>query len=234
MIRGAIFDLDGTLFDGEYDWPAIKRSLGVTRAGGTILGHLESLPAEERERKERLLRRFEEQATRHGTLKPGAAELLDSLRERGVKLALVTNNNGSCAETILRRYRLRFDLVQTRESGLFKPSGEALLRAARGIGLDPDEIVAVGDNELDNRAAHEAGMGVIIKEALANGRLTARNDRPGFREKRAILEAKPGRIEQTISIMDLAPTISSLLGVQLPEVDGKPITKIINDINLRG
>ena len=44
---------------------------------------------------------------------------------------------------------------------------------------------------------------------------------------------KPGRIEQTISIMDLAPTISSLLGVRLPEVDGKPITRIINDINLQ-
>jgi HAD superfamily hydrolase (TIGR01509 family) len=162
MIRGVIFDLDGTLFDGEYDWPAIKQSLGVSRSGGTILGHLQSLPAEERERKERLLREFEERATRNGTLKPGAADLLDSLRERGVKLALVTNNNGSCAETILRRYRLRFDLVQTRESGLFKPSGEALLRAARGIGLDPGEIVAVGDNELDNRAAHEAGMAVVI------------------------------------------------------------------------
>ena len=162
MICGVIFDLDGTLFDGEYDWPAIKRSLGVSRSGGTILDHLASLPDAERERKERLLREFEERATRQGTLKPGAAELLDSLRSRGVKLALVTNNNGACAETILRRYRLRFDLVQTRESGLFKPSGEALLRAARGIGLDPDEIVAVGDNELDNRAAHEAGMAIVV------------------------------------------------------------------------
>jgi len=162
MIRGVIFDLDGTLFDGDYDWPEIKRRLGVSRSGGTILDHLESLPPEERERKERLLREFEERATRHGTLKPGAVELLDFLRKKGVKLALVTNNNGSCAETILQRYRLRFDLVQTRESGLFKPSGEALLRAARGIGLDPGELVAVGDNELDNRAAHEAGMAVVI------------------------------------------------------------------------
>jgi predicted AlkP superfamily phosphohydrolase/phosphomutase len=44
---------------------------------------------------------------------------------------------------------------------------------------------------------------------------------------------KPGRIEQSISIMDLAPTISLLLGIQLPEIDGKPIARIVNDINLQ-
>ncbi len=36
--------------------------------------------------------------------------------------------------------------------------------------------------------AHEAGMGVIVKEALANGRLTPRNDRPGFASQRRLLE----------------------------------------------
>ena len=38
-------------------------------------------------------------------------------------------------------------------------------------------------------AAHAAGMGVIVKEAVANGRLTPRNRRPGFAKQRAVLEA---------------------------------------------
>lgn len=162
MIRGVIFDLDGTLFDGPYDWPAIRVALGLSPEDGTILEHLAALPPRERQRKERLLRRIEEQATREGRLEPGAAELLEFLRGKGLKLALVTNNHRRCADEILERYRLRFDLVQTRESGLFKPSGAALLRAARGIDLPPAEIVAVGDNELDNRAAHESGIGLVI------------------------------------------------------------------------
>ncbi|MCB0113133.1 MAG: aldo/keto reductase [Caldilineaceae bacterium] len=33
------------------------------------------------------------------------------------------------------------------------------------------------------RQAHEAGVGVIVKEALANGRLTPRNQAPSFQEK---------------------------------------------------
>ena len=162
MIRGVLFDLDGTLFDGDYDWPAIRRTLGVSRAHGTILEHLDSLPADQRQGKECLLREFEERATRNGRLKPGAAELLDRLRTKGMKLALVTNNHRECAEKIVSRYALSFDLVQTRESGLYKPSGAALLRAARELGVDPDELVAVGDNELDNRAAQDAGMAVVI------------------------------------------------------------------------
>jgi HAD superfamily hydrolase (TIGR01509 family) len=162
VIRGVIFDLDGTLFDGDYDWSAIKRRLGISPSSGTILEHLDTLPPDQREMKERVLRDYEERATRDGELKPGAAELLESLRARGLKLALVTNNHRECAEDIVSRFRLRFDLVQTRESGLYKPSGNALLHAAGMLGLDPAEIVAVGDNELDSRAAHESGMAVVI------------------------------------------------------------------------
>lgn len=162
MIRGVIFDLDGTLFDGPYDWPAIKSALGVSRADGSILEHLAGLSPEERGRKERTLRRIEVRATREGRLKRGALELLELLRGKGLKLALVTNNHRRCAEEILDRYRLRFDLVQTRDDGPFKPSGASLLRAARELGLPPAELAAVGDNELDNQAAHESGMGLVI------------------------------------------------------------------------
>ena len=37
--------------------------------------------------------------------------------------------------------------------------------------------------------AHEAGMGVIVKEGLANGRLTPRNDAAEFQRKMALLQA---------------------------------------------
>ena len=39
-------------------------------------------------------------------------------------------------------------------------------------------------------AARTAGMGVIVKEALANGRLTARNEEPDFARQRVRAEAR--------------------------------------------
>jgi predicted AlkP superfamily phosphohydrolase/phosphomutase len=37
---------------------------------------------------------------------------------------------------------------------------------------------------------------------------------------------RPGRLERTVSVMDLAPTITRLVGVDLPEADGLPIEEI--------
>ncbi|WP_435007883.1 aldo/keto reductase [Tundrisphaera lichenicola] len=42
--------------------------------------------------------------------------------------------------------------------------------------------------------AHEAGLGVIIKETLANGRLTDRNDDPGFARARSLLDREANRL----------------------------------------
>jgi aryl-alcohol dehydrogenase-like predicted oxidoreductase len=58
------------------------------------------------------------------------------------------------------------------------------------------------------QTASEAGLGVIIKEALANGRLTSRNDDPNFKAKRELLEAEAARLETTIDALALAAVLA--------------------------
>lgn len=55
--------------------------------------------------------------------------------------------------------------------------------------------------------ARQAGMGVIVKEALANGRLTNRNDDPAFAGKRFILEREAARLGCTIDQLALAAVL---------------------------
>lgn len=55
--------------------------------------------------------------------------------------------------------------------------------------------------------AHQSGMGVIVKEALANGRLTDRNDDPAFAGKRAILEREAARLGCTVDQLALAAVL---------------------------
>jgi aryl-alcohol dehydrogenase-like predicted oxidoreductase len=55
--------------------------------------------------------------------------------------------------------------------------------------------------------AHQSGMGVIVKEALANGRLTDRNDDPAFAGKRFILERESSRLGCTIDQLALAAVL---------------------------
>lgn len=57
-------------------------------------------------------------------------------------------------------------------------------------------------------AAHDSGVGVIIKEALANGRLTTKNDDPAFVQKRSILEAAAIEQKTTIDALALAAVLA--------------------------
>lgn len=56
--------------------------------------------------------------------------------------------------------------------------------------------------------ARSAGMGVIVKEALANGRLTARNDAPAFAAGRSALEEEAGRLATSIDALALAAVLA--------------------------
>jgi aryl-alcohol dehydrogenase-like predicted oxidoreductase len=58
------------------------------------------------------------------------------------------------------------------------------------------------------QVAHAAGMGVIIKEALANGRLTARNPDPGFTTPRRLLEVVALQHATTVDALGLAGVLA--------------------------
>ena len=56
--------------------------------------------------------------------------------------------------------------------------------------------------------AHDAGIGVIVKEGLANGRLTSRNDSPDFQRKMALLNAFAETQNSSVDSIALAAVIS--------------------------
>jgi aryl-alcohol dehydrogenase-like predicted oxidoreductase len=58
------------------------------------------------------------------------------------------------------------------------------------------------------QAAHDAGLGVIVKEALANGRLTSRNRDAAFAPKRRLLEETAGRLNTTLDGLTLAAVLA--------------------------
>jgi aryl-alcohol dehydrogenase-like predicted oxidoreductase len=56
--------------------------------------------------------------------------------------------------------------------------------------------------------AHAAGVQIIVKETLANGRLTARNAHPSFAAKRAILDQQAARLGTTVDALALAAALA--------------------------
>ncbi len=93
----------------------------------------------------------------------------------------------------------------------------AALRKAMGIVFDGShlfECVQVTWNLLERSAgpalseAHAAGIGIIIKEALANGRLTERNDDPGFAPKLTLLKRESERLSVSVDALVIAATLA--------------------------
>lgn len=153
--RGVVFDMDGTLVESAYDWPEIRRRLGVAMA--SIIDELNGLEEPHRSARWAELEAFESEATRTATLKPGAVELLALLAERGLRTALVTNNSDANAHQLLDRFGLELEVVITRDSGLWKPSGAPIAEAVRRLDLEPEDVLVVGDSRYDLDAAREAG-----------------------------------------------------------------------------
>jgi len=158
-VRAVIFDMDGTLVDSTYDWPTIRRNLGVT--GASIIDELNRLPEPERSARWAELEAIEARATDSASMHPGAPELLGCLSEKNLATALVTNNNEANTRRLLDRFGLLFDLVLTRDDGLWKPSGAPIAEAARRLGFPPDQCLGVGDSHYDILAARDAGLRAV-------------------------------------------------------------------------
>ena len=95
--------------------------------------------------------------------RPGARELLGSLREAGVPMALVTMSIGRMAQRVVDAIGFpAFDVVVSGDmvdSG--KPDPDCYLLAAEKLGVDPRESVAIEDSEYGVAAAVAAGMATI-------------------------------------------------------------------------
>lgn len=159
-LKAVLFDMDGTVVNVPYDWPLIKRDLAT--GGEPILSHLQKLPEPECGRKWKILENYEEEATSRASLKEGIAALLLYLKEKAVLTALVTNNSRKNVDFLLGRFQLRFDLILSRESGLWKPSGAPFKSVMLMWALSPHECCAVGDSLFDVRAAEEAEIFKIL------------------------------------------------------------------------
>jgi HAD superfamily hydrolase (TIGR01549 family) len=155
-IRGAIFDMDGTLVDAPYDWKSIKEELNTQ--GKPILTHIQGLSEPEKTQKWKQLEHFEKEATKKAELKEGIPEFLAFLKMKGLKVALVTNNSRENVEYLLQKFNLSFDCVLSRESGLWKPSGAPFTAVLTELHLNREECCVIGDTFFDIEAARDVGI----------------------------------------------------------------------------
>jgi len=160
QLKGAIFDMDGTVVEAPYDWRKIKEELNTQ--GHPILSYIQSLKEPEKTQKWKQLEGYEREATAKAVLKDGARELLLFLKKKNLKVALVTNNSRKNVLYLLEKFDLSFDLVLSRESGLWKPSGAPFMAVLEELKLEKEECCVIGDTFFDIDAAKDVGIDKIF------------------------------------------------------------------------
>jgi putative hydrolase of the HAD superfamily len=109
-----------------------------------------------------LLADYRERCCRHARAFAGTTETLQALRDRGTRLAIVTNGETAFQHrhiTALGLQKLVDAVLISETEGLRKPEKALFWRAAGRLGTDPADCLFVGDSPTaDILGAHAAGM----------------------------------------------------------------------------
>jgi HAD superfamily hydrolase (TIGR01509 family) len=154
--RAVLFDMDGTLTRPMLDFPRIKAEMGIGQR--PILEALAEMDAELRRAAEAVLLRHEEEAACGSSLNDGCESVLEWLRARGIRTALITRNSRASVATVLERHGLAVDVTVAREDAAPKPDPRPLWLACERLGVAVGDAWMVGDGQYDVEAASAAGV----------------------------------------------------------------------------
>lgn len=90
----------------------------------------------------------------------GIVPLMEKLRDRGVKLAVISNKQDTAVKPLAEKYFPGLLEIAVGESAEVrrKPNPDAVLAALRHIGVEREDAIYVGDTEVDLQTARNAGM----------------------------------------------------------------------------
>ncbi|WP_457741548.1 HAD-IA family hydrolase [Thermococcus sp.] len=190
-IKLVVFDLDGTLIGAKRPFTEIKEELkrkleamGIPKdTSGELTPMYEGLiklskrtkwPFEELYS---ILVELEVKRMEESYPFPGAREVLEFLRKRGIKLALMTRSSRKATVKALKMHSLEdyFDIILTRDDvppEELKPSSKHLRRILEEINAAPEKTIFVGDHGYDVLPAKELGALSVLVTGHQTGRMS--------------------------------------------------------------
>ena len=184
MLKAVLFDLDGTLLDTIADINcALNKTLGTFFTDAqcqlfvgnglmnAIKKALKELPQTERPSAslqslfDTLIDNYKKSPTQYTKPYPGIESLLLALQEKGIRQGVFSNKEQSLAQTVVKTClpAINFSMIIGMHGGYEpKPSSQAVLAFCEKVGCLKDEIVYIGDSEVDYATGMNANVKTII------------------------------------------------------------------------
>lgn len=182
-ITTVLFDFDGTLIQLNLDFPKLyqeayslieRYGVDISPYQDLFLIELEeaitaSLQRNNPEKARRFqketrefLRKREIMAAKEAEVVPGACQTLKRLKERGIRIGIVTRNCKEAVEIGLGKNDFVYDLLLTRDDiRPVKPEPHSLERALKILKSRPEETIMIGDHPIDIKAGKKVGVKTI-------------------------------------------------------------------------
>lgn len=176
-LKAIFFDFDGTLANTIHGILACMREtytrMGIPIPDSKSMAQTIGLPLDEslrqaaglsreqtQEATELYCRLFPQYEIGNVTIFPGVLETLDTLQQRGLRLAIATSRDMESLQMIMRPRGMEplFEQMTTASDNLQpKPAPELVEVLLKRMGLTPDEVLVVGDTIYDIEMGKAAG-----------------------------------------------------------------------------
>lgn len=119
-----------------------------------------------------IMEKYEIMSAEKTELLPHALETLEYLKDKNLKIGLVTNNGKAASRITCNRFNIlrMLDIIVTREDAVrWKPDGATLREALNRLNVSNEEAIFVGDSTIDVLAAHDSN---VVSVAIPTGPTT--------------------------------------------------------------
>ena len=182
MYKAVIFDLDGTLLDSlndilhvlnntlkHFGLPEISREQAQKYIGNGARELVRlAIGSDKADRLDEILVYYKERYAQSdnglSSLYDGEEATLYALKEKGVKIAILTNKPHAAAMRANAIFfeKFGFDLILGQTDGIaLKPAPDAVFKIIKELRVDKKECLFVGDGETDVLTAKNAGMDCV-------------------------------------------------------------------------
>lgn len=177
MIKGVVFDFDGTIVDSmrmvfdvlntslkKRDLPLIEVELLGQMAGKPLIDIIsvktQISESDAKEVEKDVFLAYTSFCRSSCQLLPNVESTLKTLKIKGIKLGLLTTTPKRPLKAVADKFSLDsyFDIMLAKEDAKNKPNPEGLERIIRKFGITKEECVFVGDSPIDILTGKAAGI----------------------------------------------------------------------------
>ena len=194
IVKLVIFDLDGTLVNSDktvirilntirkdLTLPALKSkdiSFFLSLGGEEMISKIIGNNLDAKKYLGVFRQRYLEDSLGNENLFDGVVAYLNHLKNKNIKMAVFTNKPKDLTNKTLKRHKISnyFNYVVTSDDLEFKkPSPDGCYKLIEMSSIPSENIIMIGDSELDQKAANSASIPFYYRNVLSNDPIIASN-----------------------------------------------------------